>query len=272
MEKRKAWIFASLAAAAILVTAALAIILPRVGVATAEPSVQSRFFSSSVSMDDIGIALVENGEVIAERRYNNEDMNGSWMGTVNGELFTKAPKNGNAMPSQEAIDAKEDKIVLEKEYNEVLSVRNTGTINEYVRVTLYRYWLNADGKTRLTELSPELIEISLDESWENSWQRDGSAHTDERDVYYYRSLLKAGEDNETAPLTASVRIDNAVAKELEQEVDGNTIVTRYKYNGVYFVIEATADGVQENNAAEAITSAWGISASVDEEAGTLSLN
>ena len=105
---------------------------------------------------------------------------------------------------------------------------------------------------------------------EGGWIEDPDADskTKERTILYYSSVLGAGETS--APFTKSIAISNKLAKEVSQTVDGNTIITTYKYDGVQFCVEIKADAVQNHNAADAIKSAWGIDASVSGD--TLSLN
>ena len=59
------------------------------------------------------------------------------------------------------IDAEAgEKLVPGKAYPEALSVKNSGTIDQYVRVMVYRYWVDKEGN-KTTELSPELIDLNL---------------------------------------------------------------------------------------------------------------
>ena len=70
----------------------------------------------------------------------------------------------------------------------------------------------------------------------------------------------------------TITISNKLATAVEQTQVGNTITTTYKYDGVQFCVDVTADAVQEHNAQDAIKSAWGRSVTVNEDAGSLSLN
>ena len=47
----------------------------------------------------------------------------------------------------EGMLAEEEELVVGKKYNEELSVKNTGDIDQYVRVSIYKYWIDADAKT-----------------------------------------------------------------------------------------------------------------------------
>ena len=53
----------------------------------------------------------------------------------------------------------DEKLILGKGYEERLSVRNSGTIEEYVRVMIYRYWEKDGTEGKLTDLSPDFIDL-----------------------------------------------------------------------------------------------------------------
>ena len=161
-----------------------------------------------------------------------------------------------------------------KAYKENLSVTNSGNINQYVRVTIYKYWLDQDGN-KMTDLSPDLIDLHL-VNLGTDWIVDEEAATPERTVLYYNKLLYAeGEGISETPLFAdTLTIDGKIADKVTQkrETDGvyTTITTSYDYDGVQFRIEARVDAVQEHNAADAAKSAWGKDVTVNS--GVLSLD
>ncbi|MBE6989599.1 MAG: hypothetical protein E7426_02490 [Ruminococcaceae bacterium] len=192
-------------------------------------------YSAEVSMKSIGLVLNENGTPIED-----------------GKLLSRL------------LSGQED-FVPGKSYDEVLTVSNTGKIDEYVRLTIYRYWLGENGKR--TDLDPALIRLTLGT---DGWVEDKDASTAERTVLYYTKPLEAEGDPTSAALTA-VMVDNAVATGVQQVRSGNTITTIYAYDGMQFGLEIEVDGVQTHNAADAILSAWGIETTVGAD-GTLSLN
>ena len=164
-----------------------------------------------------------------------------------------------------------------------ISCRNSGTIDQYVRITLYKYWVNADGEKVFTAsaddpittqgLSPALINFTfpyLGSDW--ILDEKNSAETEERQIYYYNKLLKAGEDTSATPLTGTLTIDQLVGLKVNKEVsdDGKTITVSYKYDGWKFCVEADVDAVQDHNAEDAIRSAWGRDVTISN--GTLTLN
>ena len=218
----------------------------------------SETYTSRIQMYDIGVTLLENGKEISWRNYSSAG-DGTW-DIQPGELLKEMLAEGEAL-------------ALGKKYQEDLKVRNTGTINEYVRVSIYKYWLDEDGK-KLRDLSPDLIRLNL-VNLGTDWIVDEEAGTDERTVLYYNKLLYAeGQGlSETAPFADSLIIDDSIAKKVSQETETNgnytTITTTYDYDGVSFRIEVEVDAVQEHNAEDAVWSAWGRRVTVND--GTLSL-
>ena len=96
-------------------------------------------------------------------------------------------------------------LTLGKHYQEQLKVKNTGTINQYVRVSIYKYWLDAEGN-KLRDLSPDLINLNL-VNVGTDWMEDEGARTRERTVLYYSKLLYA--EGEGASETSLFEIGRA---------------------------------------------------------------
>ena len=229
-----------------------------IGIARALPAIRTNNEVTEIAHDSIGVTLLENG-----------DPSG---GTLLGSILSQT----------------KERLVLNYAYSEPLSVRNTGEINEYVRVTVRRYWVGADGKE--TDLDPNLIRVTLGDAdiydaaftGANGWIKDTAAGTStpERVVLYYSQVVPGG-GGETNLFADAIRIDNKVATAVasEKSADGKTTTNTYKYNGVQFCLEATVDAVQEHNAqytdgsgnnVGAIKSAWGRDVTVS--GGTLTLN
>ena len=250
MNRMKKWFRTPFITALALIVAAGLILTSGIGAARASLK-ESAEYDAEVAMDHIGITLLENSGEVARRDYSGSG-DGTWTGTPVGTILDDLPGDDGTL-------------IFNKKYEEKLAVKNSGTIGEYVRVSIRRYWLDEDDK-KVRALSPSLIKMSLgkddldDSAKMGSWVKDEAACTEERVVLYYPSVLPAGQ---TSPLFAdAVSIDSAVAKEVTQEQTGNTIVTTYKYDGVRYCIEITADAVQENNAKDAVPSAWGRDAGI----------
>ena len=283
---------------ATFVLAAALLLGSGVGAARAALNYFSETYTSEVEMFDIGVTLMENGNDVSWRNYDSRKANGTWeqkTGVLLANKWNTVDEDGNVTEGSEG-----ELLEIGKAYDEVLQVRNSGTINEFVRVSLYKYWSDKDGNKILptngnykigsTSFDPDLIDLQLD--WEyvakadekpnekQMWVEDGKASTKERTVLYYRPLLMA-EDKEnkvtagvTVPFTKKIKIKQEVGLVVDQtktttadpqdpEKTHTTITTTYSYDGYSFTIEATVDAVQEHNAKAAVKSAWGQNVSVE---------
>lgn len=213
---------------ALLAVAVLLLAGSAIGSTRAALTYFSDNYSAQMNTPEIGVTLVENGDDVA----------------VNGQ------EDGSLL-----ADLKD--VTLGKKYTEELAVKNTGDIDQYVRVRIYKSWTDKDGK-KDTTLSPSYIELNT--LPENGWLEDESARTTERSVWYYTSPVAAG--STTALLSDTIRIDNAVATKVSEETyesEGNIVTeTVYAYDGYTFHLTAEVDAVQNHNAADAIKSAWGV--------------
>jgi len=151
------------------------------------------------------------------------------------------------------------KLLLGKKYKDSLSAVNDGATPEYVRVTIYKYWTNEDGKK--CTVDPKLIDLNL-VGVGSTWAEDAASKTDERTVLYCKNLVPAGGSVQFAD---TLRIDSKVAanEKITQKpkADGSTeIITTYDYNKIQYHVDIEVDAVQEHNATAAIKSAWGVDA------------
>lgn len=201
--------------------------------AQAAPRIISEWYGAQVEMTEIETALVEN-DIIVEGDN-----------TLLKDSFFKANKDNGLAEDGSGF-------AIGKTYDEVLTVENVGTIPQYVRVSVYRYWVDADGNALKNEDSakfdPEYIELGF--ATDGGWSIDKDASTEERVVLYYNRDLAVGERLSDDPFVTTVRISPEVSSLLS--ADGS-----YKYEGVNFRIEATVDAVQTHNGSDAMRSAWG---------------
>ena len=178
----------------IIILLALAVILlvgSALGSTSAALSYYSDNYTANLAVSEIGVALVENGNETSEKLLAN-------------------------------MVGENEKIQLGKKYPEELTVRNTGEIDQYVRVSIVKSWMK-DGK-KVTSLSPDLIDLNLTG---NGWIEDKNASTEERTVLYYSGILAGGAE---APIFAdTIRIDGSVAtqatKETVKSENGYTTIT-----------------------------------------------
>ena len=228
MDKIRKILRTPLTTTAVLVLSAVLLLAGSIGTTRAALSYRSEQFVSEVELDRIGVALLENGKPVSGKDAILKDFLGE----------DKELKAG-------------------KKYKEELSVENTGTIDAFVRVTVYTYWEDGKGNKR-TDLDPKMIHLGLVTG--KGWTVDISSTTEERTVLYYGTALKVGE--KSSLFLDSVTIDGKTAHMVDQvkesTEDGYTVITTtYTYDGAYFHLSAVVDGVQTHSGQEAVKSAWG---------------
>jgi hypothetical protein len=236
----------------LLAAAAVLLVTSAVGSTRAALTYYSENYVAEVEVHNIGVSLIENGDVVAATNYGQVDDNDA---KYKGVLLENLLEEGETF-------------VPGKTYKEVLSVGNTGTIDSYVRVILTKSWVDEDGN-KDTTLDPALIDLHLTG---NGWVEDKEASTKERTVLYYTDVLATGETTPLFADTLSIN-ENISTKVFETRVekDGYTTITyEYAYDGYTFCVEAEVDAVQTHNATKAIKSAWGVDVTVSED-GRLSL-
>ena len=225
MKRRK--LLSNTAYLAMLALATVLILVGTIGGVQAALRIQSKALGASFEMVDLKTALVEN-EVTAEGAD-----------ALLGDSFVTA-NAGNGLTSR--ADVK-----IGRQYDEVLKAENSGNVDQYVRVTVRRYWTDQDGKD--VELDPDLIELHFVEG--NGWTIDQAASTPERTVLYYASVLTPGE--RTSEFVDKITINSQVlvkAHKLAKE-------GKLDYENVTFHVAAEVDAVQTHNGSEAMTSSWG---------------
>ncbi|HCK87953.1 MAG TPA: hypothetical protein DHW39_03990 [Erysipelotrichaceae bacterium] len=243
-------------------TAVCMLVFSGIGLARAALEIFSRQYKSQFEMFDIGISLYEDNEFLKEpMKVSNRDYaNKTYTSTLRLE------DNWNE-ESLRLLNGYPENLELGRDYKEVLSVKNSGTIDEYVRVKIYKYWMKTeDGETRkATDLDTSFIDLQWADDLDKYWLRDTANSIgedngiEETTVLYYREPLAVGDF--TTDITKSLKITYPVSAKITQTVEkvGTKTIytTKYDYDGVTFVLEAEADGVQTHNAKDAILSAWG---------------
>lgn len=202
---------------------------------------RSKNYDARITVHDIGVTLMENGQPVGWRNYTGS--NNVW-DEQTGTLLS------NMLDGDRELE-------LGKHYPEELYVTNTGAIDEYVRVRVFKYWEDAEGN-KLTNLDPDNIELDLQGE---GWYENPEEKTTERSVLYYTTPLAPGEA--TTSFLHAVTIKTAVCNQVTETtyVDDygyKVIETVYHYDGAKFVVKAQVDAVQTHNAEDAILSAWGV--------------
>ena len=210
-----------------------------VGGARAALNIQSEYYNSEVELNDIGVALIEKQ---ADDSFKVVAGKNALMGETS-QIGAAIKADGKLLPG--------------KTYSEVLAVRNTAEINEYVRVSVFKYWQDANGN-KVPEMDSKWIKLGFVTG--NGWTIDTSSTTEERTMLYYGTDIAPGMD--TTPFLSTVTIDDTVLTKVSQSTsveNGVTVIrTTYIYNGNRFCIEVLVDGVQDHNADQAKLSAWGV--------------
>lgn len=233
-----------------------------IGSARAALTYFSNTYTSQLEMKNIGVTLLENDAYIAWRDYDKQDANGQWS-------TTDQPVENRLLQNLLARD--DDGNIIEnfkmgRVYPEALAVRNSGTIDEYLRVHVFRYWVNVDedgNETKNLDLDPNMIDLGLVN--ENCWILDPDSVTPERFTLYYNKILPVGEITE--PFSDTLTVNGEVLLHKDQQIsttdDGYTVITStYDYEGVEFRLEVEVNAVQTHNAADAILSSWGKEVSI----------
>ena len=257
MKQRKSIFSGNKRTLLLAVIAFILLLFSAVGSVRAALTYYSENYTAQIETYDIGVTLVEKSaqstKDISSRDYSKSS--NDWKQTQGALL-------------QDMLEETNGKLILGRNYVEELAVKNSGNIEEYVRVYVSKNWTNADGNKETT-LAPSLIELHLTQ---NGWLIDESASTEERTVLYWPNILKPGET--TAPFSDTLKIDDSIGKKVTTttttEGGLTTITTKFNYDGVQFNIDAQVDAVQTHNAVDAIKSAWGIDVEITEN-GTLSL-
>ena len=212
----------SLKSILLLAVSLILIIGSIVGTTTALPSAVSEDRIVDAQTKNVEVALVENGTTLADE--------GTLLDGMVGE---------------------DESVLLDKKYDEQLAVTNQGSVDEYVRVTIYKSWYYNGEKD--TELDPSMIDLNLT----GNWIEDTAASTEERTVLYLASPLAAG-------ATSALFADGLTIKSDVANITGASATAGssffYWYDDCTFEVSAKVDAVQTHNAKEAVTSAWGESA------------
>lgn len=207
-------------------------------------SYQSDYYKAETEMQSIDISLIENGQYVDGKDALLQNLK-----------YTDS----------KGVEQPADKFNYGVTYNENLWVQNTGSIDEYARVIITRYWkdeVNSEAKD--VSLDPKMIKLHLLTG--GDWlpgEKDGTGSatfsgSDERIILYYNGILTPGQTSSL--FMDKMQVDGKLAVVVRQYEENGKIYTEYNYDGAEFVLEVEAQAVQTHNAADAVTSAWGVDA------------
>ena len=133
--------------ALLLGAAAVLLLGSTVGSTRAALTYYSENYSAQMNLKHIGVSLVENGQVVSSRDYVSGN---EWSGNTEGKLLAN-------------MLGENEKFTPGKQYDEAISVTNSGDIDTFVRVIITKSWKDKEGRKN-AELSPDLIELNVPEN------------------------------------------------------------------------------------------------------------
>ena len=117
--------------ALLLTASALLLIGSTVGSTRAALTYYSENYSAQIEMQNIGVSLLENGDVVSSQDFTSKNQ----QEVKDGELLT-------------GLLGEKEKFAPGKKYKEELSVQNSGNIDTFVRVILTKSWQDKEGNKR----------------------------------------------------------------------------------------------------------------------------
>ena len=244
---------------ALLVAAVLLLAGGTVSGTRAALEIRSELFRAHFYLNHLQVHLIENGDDVCGGSNN---LNGQTK--VTGKLATSLGYDG---------DDKLGAVEPGKYYQEEIAAENGQDIDQFVRLTVRKYWAKTDknGNVIMKEGKPEKA-TNMDPSWihlmydgeegynTSSWFENEAEATDESHTYYYRTDLDGGATSDN--LFDQIMIDKKIAEKARtiETKDGNKKIYTYvyKYDGATFFIEADVQAIQTHNANDAIKSQWGV--------------
>ena len=162
----------------IILVASSAIMLAAstIGSTKATLTYMSDNYLAQIDIKSIGVTLTENGNDVSWRDYKHKDDDWS---EATGVLLGDMLKN-----------AGDEKLILDKKYDEKLAVKNSGSIDEYVRVTVQHYWADKETGDKLSKLDPSKIQIDFTN---DGWTEDKSAGTNRAKCILLQYYFKKGQ-------------------------------------------------------------------------------
>ena len=265
MKKMKSFFRSPMGTLFTFMLAVVLLMTGTIGGVRAAPQIFNReFYYGGLELDEIGVTLRENGDDVSSRDYNKTTQRFD-TGSNNPEDSTEGILLSKMLNGEE--------LKIGKTYTERLSVYNSGVIPTYVRVSVYKYWVDKDGNRfdafdkEGKELLNKMIDLHFlqNEDWVidqapganlDPYYSNSDSLTPERTVLYYTKVLRAG--SPTSAFTDTLTIDKNIVDyaKINTTKDGNTVT--WVADGMKFQIEVEVNAVQDHNARAAVKSAWGL--------------
>lgn len=221
-----------------------------VGATQAALSFESEQYQARMAQTHLGVALMEQSGSSDEAvvvNMGDEAKRLGFEGSTDGKLLQQVAGEGEDAALL-VLDG-DKQMIPGKPYTEKIFAKNASDMGEYVRLTVRKYWADKDGKKNYN-ISPALIELGI--AKESGWLLSQAESTDEMLVFYYKSVLPAG--NETSAVIDSIKLSPAVAEmnDLLKSMNNDDA-------NLQIVLSAEVDAIQTNHIADAVQSAWGVS-------------
>lgn len=244
----------------------------------------SNDYTAEFSLDHLHVHLIENGKDVChgENDIYTVHRGDSNDGSMAEDAKKKEKYRGNLV---EYLGYKNDthkgdtaaykigtpgKVEPGRTYKEEISAENGSNINQYVRLTVRKYWVKGGKKD--TTLSPELIKLTYNGEAYNTaaWKLNSKESTRETQTFYLKKMLPGNDEQRRSPLLfneltidESVLDKDNVTRTESTTKDGNKTITTYTYSydydGYTFYIEADVQAIQTHNVNDAISALWGVS-------------
>ena len=130
-----------------------------------------------------GVSLLENGKIIACRDYS-----------------------GSGNYEQASGEINFDGLEIGEDFEKRITVKNSGEIEEFVRIIITKYWSDKDGNKNEDVNIEELIELNF--TGDENWLIPEDLSTHERIQAYYKKAIDARE--ETSALIDSIKIKEEI--------------------------------------------------------------
>ena len=154
----------------IVLCAALVTCLVMMTVAPARSALvfQSDDYVAEIQQTHIGVTLTENGEDVG----------------ATGQLLRDDQAAREYLLFNESTQKVDEFMRPGQVYRESISVKNVSDdMDEYVRLTVRKYWAEGENPTKSTTLDPSLIELVFDDTSAEKWVLSGEESNDGRLVF-----------------------------------------------------------------------------------------
>ena len=261
---------------ALLVAAGLLLAGGSVTGTRAALNIQSDLYRAHFYLNHLQVHLMENGHDVCGGENNLDGAS-----KITGRLATAL--------KYESLD---DPGTVEPGmvYEERIAAKNGNNVDEFVRLTIRKYWVKTDEDGKILLENGEPVKASnMDPSWihlsyngnedgnTGAWTENKQEATDESRTFYYASDLDP--EAVSVELFNQIMIDSKIAEigRVDEQTEGNKTVYTYiyKYDGCAFFIEADVQAIQTHNVNDAIKSQWGVdnvTASYNDETGSGTLS